>query len=122
MAGAHGRLPNLPWYSMHMNEAATRKDIDEVLSVMRDLTEQFDSRFNKIEYEIIDLKDEVVILKDEVVILKNSHNRLLNTIDSFIGRIDKYETELAARDRQFERLLDWARKVSDKTGIPLENL
>jgi hypothetical protein len=37
---------------------------------------------------------------------------LINTIDSFIGRIDKYETELAARDSQFEKPLTWARKVS----------
>lgn len=38
------------------------------------------------------------------------------------ARIDKYETELAARDSQFEKLLVWARKVSKKTGIPLDNL
>lgn len=47
---------------------------------------------------------------------------LIITIDGFISRIDKYEIELAARDVQFQRLLDWARKVSSKTGIPLENL
>ncbi|MBI3624210.1 hypothetical protein HY218_01105 [Candidatus Saccharibacteria bacterium] len=47
---------------------------------------------------------------------------MLNTIDGFIARIDKYETELAARDSQFQKLLVWARKVSKKTGIPLENL
>lgn len=46
----------------------------------------------------------------------------LTTIDGFLARIDHYETENAARDHQFEKLLVWARKVSDKTGIPLENL
>ncbi len=54
--------------------------------------------------------------------LKASHDRLLRTIDSFVGRIDKCELELADRDSQFEKLLAWARKVSEKTGIPLENL
>lgn len=47
---------------------------------------------------------------------------LTNTIDNFVKRLDTYEIEQASRDRQFERLLDWARKVSKKTGIPLENL
>lgn len=50
------------------------------------------------------------------------YDHLLSTIDNFIGRIDRYEAEQAARDDQFERLLAWARKVSEKTGIPLENL
>jgi len=27
-----------------------------------------------------------------------------------------------SRDLQFERLLEWARKVSEKTGIPLKDL
>ena len=51
-----------------------------------------------------------------------SIDKLTNTIDGFITRIDHYETEQIARDAQFERLLAWARKVSKKTGIPLENL
>lgn len=91
-----------------MSETATRDDVDEVIGIIRDFMHQVDGRFNSIEKEISELKE--------------SHNRLLNTIDGFIGRIDKYETELAARDNQFEKLLVWARKVSEKTGIPLENL
>lgn len=39
-----------------------------------------------------------------------------------VSRIDKYETEQAARDNQFDKLLVWARKVSEKTGVPLEDL
>jgi septal ring factor EnvC (AmiA/AmiB activator) len=49
-------------------------------------------------------------------------DRLTNTIDSFVKRLDDNETEQTARDYQFEKLLAWARKVSEKTGIPLENL
>lgn len=51
-----------------------------------------------------------------------SLDRLTNTVDRFVKRLDDNEIEMAARDSQFERLLDWARKVSEKTGIPLENL
>jgi len=87
---------------------ATRKDIDEVIDLVRTFMHQAGNRFNSIEQEISQLKE--------------SHNRLLNTIDGFVARIDRYETELAARDNQFQKLLEWARKVSKKTGIPLENL
>lgn len=99
-----------------MSEYATKEELttvmreqtDEIIGVIQSFVMQMDDRFNKIEKEITELKE--------------SHNRLLNTIDGFISRIDKYETELAARDSQFEKLLAWARKVSVKTGIPLENL
>lgn len=51
-----------------------------------------------------------------------SMDRLINTMDAFVKRIDDSEIEQAARDSQFARLLVWAHKVSEKTGIPLENL
>lgn len=51
-----------------------------------------------------------------------SIDRLTSTIDSFVKRLDDAETEQGARDIQFARLLEWAQKVSKKTGIPLENL
>ena len=54
--------------------------------------------------------------------LDQKYDHLITTIDGFIGRIDRYATELAACDSQFERLLVWACKVSEKSGIPLENL
>ena len=89
-------------------KAALKDQTDEIVGVIQAFVQQVDDRFNKIEQEITDLKE--------------SHNKLVNTIDGFVARIDRYETELAARDSQFERLLAWARKVSEKTGIPLEEL
>jgi len=53
---------------------------------------------------------------------QSSLDSLQRTIDKFIGRLDDQEIELRARDNQFEKLLAWARKVSEKTGIPLDNL
>ena len=58
--------------------------------------------------------------KFEATATQESLNRLMSTIDTFIKRIDDQEANDLARDAQFERLLDWARKVSAKTGIPLE--
>ncbi|HLB66646.1 MAG TPA: hypothetical protein VJJ78_03580 [Candidatus Saccharimonadales bacterium] len=51
-----------------------------------------------------------------------SLDKLTKTIDNFIKRLDDNEIEMISRDRQFNRLLQWARKVSKKTGVPLENL
>ena len=98
-----------------MNESATRKDIDEVIDIMKDFMSQVSGQFNEVNNRL----DKVDKRLDQ---LDQKYDHLINTIDGFIGRIDKYETELAARDNQFEKLLLWARKVSEKTGIPLENL
>lgn len=98
-----------------MSESATRKDIDEVIDIMKDFMSQVSGQFNEVNRQF----DEVNKRLDR---FDRDYDHLINTIDSFIGRIDKYETELAARDNQFEKLLAWARKVSEKTGIPLENL
>lgn len=79
--------------------------------------DQFTKLFNYIEefrYEVNE--------RFEKTATQESVDRLTNTIDSFIKRLDNYEAEQAARDAQFDRLLAWARKVSDKTGIPLEGL
>ena len=53
---------------------------------------------------------------------QESLDRLTNTIDSFVKRLDDSEIEQVSRDAQFRRLLDWAREVSKKTGIPLRDL
>jgi septal ring factor EnvC (AmiA/AmiB activator) len=122
---------------------ATRKDIDEVIGIVKDFMQAADVRFNKLEdgQELLvkgqlklegnqlqldahqfSLESKFDTLKEEVIDLKRSHDRLARTIDKFVARIDGYETEMIVRDSQFEKLLAWARKVSEKTGIPLENL
>lgn len=91
-----------------MSKVATRQDIDEVLGVLREFMGQVADQFGDVSTRF-DEQDK-------------KYDHLINTINGFVGRIDKYESELAARDNQFEKLLAWARKVSEKTGIPLENL
>jgi hypothetical protein len=91
-----------------MSETATRDDIDEVIGILKGFMGQVSEEFSTV--------------NDRLDKLDEKYDHLINTIDGFVARIDKYETELAARDSQFEKLLSWARKVSEKTGIPLENL
>lgn len=100
-----------------MNERFGR--IDERLNRMDERFDQMDERFNIFEFRVNARFDKI---EAQIVDLQKSHDRLLNTVDKLISRIDDYETEQAARDNQFEKLLEWARKVSVKTGIPLENL
>ena len=49
-------------------------------------------------------------------------HQLMDTIDAFIKRLDDSEIEQVSRDAQWERLLEWPRKVSEKTGVPLPDL
>lgn len=102
-----------------MSNYATKKDLnelnskldkrfDDILEVMQTFMHQVDERFNKLEARVDDLD--------------KKFDRLLNTIDGFLKRLDEVEAEQTARDVQFERLLEWAREVSKKTGVPLKNL
>ena len=93
---------------MHMSQTATREDIDEVINIVKDFMAQSALEFDTVKAELKSINDK--------------YEHLITTIDGFISRIDKYEVEQSARDAQFGRLVDWARKVSIKTGIPLKDL
>lgn len=103
-----------------------RKDTNEVLDVLRGFIQQSSERFTQIDnrFDMLEFKMNARFdkLESKIVNLEKSHDKLLCTIDKFLARIDTYETEQTARDSQFNKLLEWARKVSAKTGIPLENL
>ena len=99
-----------------MAEYATKDEVQEIVNkAVDDLSEIMSNLAQTMHREL-------EIVKEETRQNRQSIDRLTNTIDGFIGRIDRYESEQLARDSQFQRLLEWARKVSQKTGIPLENL
>jgi uncharacterized coiled-coil DUF342 family protein len=119
-----------------MSDFVTKNDLNEALEKQGDRLESLiDKKINKLDEkidkavtelsEIIgtlaqSMHDEIVELKADNREIRDSLNRLMNTIDGFISRIDHYETEMVSRDAQFARLLEWAREVSEKTGIPLK--
>ena len=80
-----------------------------------------DDQFTKLFKYIEDFRSEVNSKFDDTA-SQASLDRLTNTIDGFVKRLDDNEIEDTAMKNQFNRLLEWARKVSEKTGIPLENL
>jgi len=111
------------YYNIVMSENVTKQDLVEL---KRDLQGSIDKAVEDLSEVIANLAQqmhtELVEIKSDNRDTKDTLNRLMNSIDGFVGRIDKYETELAARDSQIEKLISWARKVSEKTGVPLENL
>jgi len=80
-----------------------------------------DDQFTKLFKYIEEFRSEVNTKLDQKA-SQDSMERLLNTLDGFLKRLDNIETEQSARDLQFDRLLEWAREVSKKTGIPLRDL
>ena len=120
---------------MTNDKPATRKDIDDVLKVLTGFMQQssdsftaiderftaIDKRFNSVDIQLFSMNSRLDSLEKRIIELEASHQRLLNTLDKFYDRINNSETEQAARDSQFARLLEWAKKVSKKTGIPLED-
>ena len=64
-----------------------------------------DARFDRIEEQLTKLSDQ--------------YYHLVSTIDGFIERIDRYETELLARDHKIERLERWIEQIATKTGVKL---
>ena len=59
---------------------------------------------------------------EENMATKDSIDHLINTMDDFTRQITDGDVEQAARDANFDRLVEWAREVSEKTGIPIPNL
>jgi len=104
-------------YTMSTN--ATKQDISRV---EQKIDKAVDGLSGVIATLAQNMHDELVEIKKDIADIKASIDRLTNTIDGFVARLDSHETENAARDAQFARLLDWARKVSKKTGVPLENI
>lgn len=80
-----------------------------------------DDQFTRLFKYIEEFRTEVNIKLDQKA-SQDSMERLISTLDGFLKRLDDIETEQSARDLQFERLLEWAREVSKKTGIPLKDL
>ena len=68
-----------------------------------------DDQFTKLFKYVKDQFDTVNEKLDEKA-SQSSLDRLTNTIDSFVKRLDDDDIESKARDLQFNRLLDWARK------------
>jgi len=127
-------------YTKCMSDYATKQDVQEIVQkaiatdvqkivdkavtdlseIIANFAQQVDERFNQNEAAIHALDTRLTRVEERLDDLDRKFDRLLATMDRFIARLDNIETNDLARDAQFERLLAWAKKVSKKTGIPLE--
>jgi septal ring factor EnvC (AmiA/AmiB activator) len=103
-------------------EKAVDKAVTDLSGVIASFAQQVDERFNQNEAHLYRIDNRLADIESRLDKLEAAHQRLLNTIDTFVDRLDRYEIETGARDSQFDRLLTWARQVSEKTGIPLKDL
>jgi chromosome segregation ATPase len=85
-------------------------DIDQL---EKRLDAKFDSLSSTIYEAVKDLTEQMAMvmqvsqtqfdeIREEQRDLRRSMNRLTDTIDGFLARIDHYETEMVARDSQFQ--------------------
>ena len=78
-----------------------------------------DDQFTKLFKYIVDMDKRIEGRFDSI---ESDISELRNLPDAIGGRFDDTDDEQAARDAQFARLVEWAREVSKKTGVPLPNL
>ena len=87
---------------------ALREQTDEIVGIIDIFAQRIDDGFVRVETRLDSLE--------------SKYGHLADTLDAFMARMDTYETEQKIRDHQFEKLLTWDHKVSEKTGIPLDDL
>lgn len=117
-----------------MADYVTKKDVEDIVDravdrVVTELSEviagfasDVDKRFTEVDMRLMKIERRLDAVESRLDTHEQKFDRLLNSIDRIMNRIDRNETEQAARDSQFEKLLAWAREVSEKTGVPLKDL
>lgn len=106
---------------------AMRKDFDgSMIDMRKDIDGSIDKAVNELSDVIrqlaFSMSEQISEVKADIADLRASIDQLTRTMDKFVGRLDAQELEAAAQNSRFEKLLDWAREVSKKTGIPLKDL
>lgn len=119
---------------MTQNDApATKQDVKDIINAINrhinftsEKFDEIDQKFEKIDQRLDAMQTYTSTRFDTLERRMNkteeAYQHLLGTIDAFLGRIDGYETEMTARDSQFNKLLKWAKDVSKKTGVPMPEL
>ena len=79
--------------------------------------DQFTRLFKYVETRFGDMEK-----RFDQVSTQDSVDRLASSVDALIGYYKDQQDEQTARDLQWERLIEWAREVSKKTGILLKDL
>ena len=76
-----------------------------------------DDQFTKL-FKYMEEKFNAIDKRFDETASKKQVDHLIAAVDSFAGQLKDQEFEQTARDAQFIRLVEWARKVSAKIGVP----
>lgn len=104
------------------HDYVTKKELADVLDKRLEeqtkaITNDIGQQIDRLSFMIQEKFDEIDNRLDKI---EKTIEKLVNVLDSHLMRIENIETENSTRDLKYERLLAWAKKVSAKTGIPLE--
>lgn len=119
----------LGWFTDHdrmvvMSEIAKLekridKRFDDLTALMSQFANDVNARFDRQEPRF-DQQDARFDAIDEQLRLQNQkYDHLVTLIDGFVSRIDRYETELAARDHKVERLERWIQQLAKNAHLDL---
>lgn len=101
-----------------MSDSITKKDLnaqtDQIVGVLNDFMDQVGVRFSEV--------DERLVRVEENMATKADVEKLMEMIDDFAKKYVDGQAEQAAYDAQWHRLVEWAREVSKKTGVPMPDL
>jgi septal ring factor EnvC (AmiA/AmiB activator) len=104
-----------------MEENVTKKDLQGLEDRLeKKIDKAVDDMSNIVQSMMTQIVGEFDKVNTRMDKIERSIDRLTNTLDGFAKRVEDAQVENAARDAQFERLLEWAKEVSKKTGIPLK--
>jgi chromosome segregation ATPase len=91
----------------------------DLASLEARLDKRFDNLATIMSHFANDVQSKLAEHDEEFRKINDKYDHLINTIDRFVGRIDTYETELAARDHKIERLERWIQQIAAKTQVEL---
>jgi len=88
-----------------MDKPATKKDIDEVIDVIRDFMQHVDNRFNSMEAEQKKTREDI--------------SSIFNHLDSFLKQHEIGKDERLVMGHQLDRLNKWTHELAEKIGHKL---
>ncbi len=81
--------------------------------------DQQDARFDQQDARFDQQVARFDTIEEQLRLQNEKYDHLINLIDGFVSRIDRYETELAARDHKIERLERWIRQIAKSANVDL---
>lgn len=105
---------------------ATRKDIDDVLSVLGTMVERIDKRFDavehrldKAEFETGGIKTRLTNIEHEIQEQRKEIQRIFTYLDSIEKQLEVSEQERLVAGHQLERLDKWVHNLAAHIGYKL---